>query len=236
VIILIGHYSEMQSPIVEDHNSLGWYIFVPFIFLLFYFGSKLEKNQPDVASKALAKSKIRPYQFTLVFLIIVGLSTSSVAIITKSAEGWAINIINQDSPAQSEQLNGLHPMVQRFQSVEKTEQNDAGMAYRFIFNGETSEQRPDYFFNNLIPEGFVQISRDNYPEFGVIEVANANNDRYVIRFDYEVAGASTASALNYKKLRLKAAAKLNRTSYLDWLIISCEKDCARLKTQLENSS
>ena len=34
-LILIGEYTDMQSDLMTDHNVFGWYLYIPFMFLLF---------------------------------------------------------------------------------------------------------------------------------------------------------------------------------------------------------
>ncbi|MFE8071679.1 EpsI family protein [Marinobacteraceae bacterium S3BR75-40.1] len=57
-IILIGHYSEMQSPIVKDHELFGWVIFVVFTLMPFFFIAR--KLEPVATPSNLAADKPAP--------------------------------------------------------------------------------------------------------------------------------------------------------------------------------
>lgn len=49
-LILIGHYTRMQSPLMEDHNMFGWYIFAGMLVPLLWLGRRLPQRQPAPAS------------------------------------------------------------------------------------------------------------------------------------------------------------------------------------------
>ena len=46
-LILIGEYTNMESSLMEDHNTFGWYLFVPFMIILFWWGSKCADIDPN---------------------------------------------------------------------------------------------------------------------------------------------------------------------------------------------
>jgi len=43
-IIWIGHISNMEHPLIEDHYSLGWWMFAGIMIPLFYLGSRFEEH------------------------------------------------------------------------------------------------------------------------------------------------------------------------------------------------
>lgn len=42
-IILIGHFTDMQSPIIEDHVNFGWYLYAISLIPFFYIANRLAK-------------------------------------------------------------------------------------------------------------------------------------------------------------------------------------------------
>ncbi len=49
VIVLIGHHSKMQSPLVHQHVMLGWLLFIAVIVIILVCGRLLERGDADVA-------------------------------------------------------------------------------------------------------------------------------------------------------------------------------------------
>lgn len=45
VVMVAGHLSEMQSPLVADHATMGWLMFAGFMFPVFWFGGRWPDKQ-----------------------------------------------------------------------------------------------------------------------------------------------------------------------------------------------
>jgi EpsI family protein len=61
-IIMIAHVSEMQSPLVKDHETLGWIIFMIFMIPLFYINYRYSivddrSNHVNVGKRAVISGK-----------------------------------------------------------------------------------------------------------------------------------------------------------------------------------
>lgn len=54
ILVVIGHESKMQSPLVKEHGFLGWIIFAC-IFVLFLFVMRIIENKYDSQKEALKK-------------------------------------------------------------------------------------------------------------------------------------------------------------------------------------
>ncbi len=60
-LILIGHYTDMQHPLMEDHNNFGWYIFAAALLPLFWIGRQLpHHDQSKTVAPAATISATRP--------------------------------------------------------------------------------------------------------------------------------------------------------------------------------
>jgi len=46
-LVYVGHVSNMQDPMIEDHNMLGWFIFIVPVFLIYKYGYKLEDSEKE---------------------------------------------------------------------------------------------------------------------------------------------------------------------------------------------
>jgi EpsI family protein len=50
-LILIGHYTDMQHPLMADHNNFGWYIFAAALLPLFWIGRQLPHRDQGAANE-----------------------------------------------------------------------------------------------------------------------------------------------------------------------------------------
>jgi exosortase len=55
-LIIIGNYTDMESSLMADHNSFGWYLYIPFMILLFYFGQRFVTENETKTIKTLQKN------------------------------------------------------------------------------------------------------------------------------------------------------------------------------------
>lgn len=61
IIIYQGYETNMTSPLIDDHDMFGWWVFAASLVPLFFFARFLEKKEVDKATKAEAKvSASRP--------------------------------------------------------------------------------------------------------------------------------------------------------------------------------
>jgi EpsI family protein len=89
VIVIIGHLSEMQSPLVSSHRSLGWALFVSVIILMFLVGAWLKRDETrsenDRAgslflgnpASAAARSSVIGMAFTVLLIVGIGFTTAA---------------------------------------------------------------------------------------------------------------------------------------------------------------
>jgi len=82
IIIWIGQLTNMEHPIVEDHNSLGWWLFAAALLPLFYFGAKFQEQaetSPSPNNQTSTKKKNSTLlSFTLISMLI--LSTAPITL------------------------------------------------------------------------------------------------------------------------------------------------------------
>ena len=52
VIIYVGHESNMQSSLINEHDNFGWMVFAVTLIPLFFVGRMLEKNESNTESRA----------------------------------------------------------------------------------------------------------------------------------------------------------------------------------------
>jgi exosortase len=74
-LILVGHHTEMQHPLMDDHNSFGWYIFAAMLIPLFWIGHQLPhagtRTQPQLSASTASSPK--PALLLILPLVALGL-------------------------------------------------------------------------------------------------------------------------------------------------------------------
>ncbi|MBT0585678.1 exosortase [Alteromonas oceanisediminis] len=234
-IILIGHYTDMQSSIVEDHNTLGWYIFIPFIFALFYFGGRLERPKPLTEkpfSTPQGKDWVQPL---VVIALVISVSMLSVNILKQRTPLWAVNVVDVDAEPMTDSLADPHPTIPRYSSVSENDQFNVienAVGYQFTFNGDSGAHRADYFFNQLVPEDYIELAHDRFDRFGVIEVKSPRNQRALIFYSYAAHGVQTPRQNALLLTRVKHAHTLDMQTQITWHYLPCANTCEQVSQQV----
>ena len=72
-IIVLGHLTEMQSPMIDDHYTLGWVLFAIMLVPFFYIARRLEisaKYEPAQEAVSNLPTRGRPVPSVLVLLLL----------------------------------------------------------------------------------------------------------------------------------------------------------------------
>ena len=71
-LILVGHYTDMQHPLMEDHNNFGWYIFAAALLPLFWIGRQLpHREQTPPAESKVAEDAVHPATAWITIAILI---------------------------------------------------------------------------------------------------------------------------------------------------------------------
>ncbi|HED17034.1 MAG TPA: EpsI family protein [Gammaproteobacteria bacterium] len=79
-VIMIGQFTNMRSPIIKDHNWLGWIIFGIFIFIFLYFSNRFLKGRGQVENNdhnSPAETKNFVTQKNWMYIAVIMLFTAS---------------------------------------------------------------------------------------------------------------------------------------------------------------
>ncbi|WP_164084655.1 exosortase [Alteromonas flava] len=228
VIILIGHYTEMTSPIIEDHNSLGWYIFIPFILLTFYIAGKIEPAkdlEESESSPLLIKNIYQP----LCVLVPVGLiSTLSISVTFDKPAFFQIKPLSLNVEPMTKDLAAPKPTIYEYVSIEQQKFSIAKIdfsGFKFRFSSGSPANRPDFYANKLVPDGFSVLSKSQTGSFTITTVRDRNGRTGEIIYAYEIGKRKTNSVLDFRKARVLEAFHLTTDSFLYWGFRYCDTDC-----------
>ncbi|MBA6265151.1 exosortase [Colwellia sp. Bg11-12] len=218
-LILIGEYTNMESSLMEDHNTFGWYLYVPFMILLFVWGNKLsevssiahKENEADI-------NKVSPNK-TVILCFIALIVTSSTAL--------NVFLSSDIKTVASNSENIVKPNIIYYSSVKNTLlPNHPAINYSiYNFNGADLDGKPTFYANSLIPEGWsleAQTEMNNW----LIYTIYRGSKRALVFVKYEIADQTSTNTTEFKVKRLlNALIGINNTK-LHWLFISCENNCA----------
>jgi hypothetical protein len=224
----------MESDLMTDHNMFGWYLYIPFMFLLFMWGNKLADNDQlstptNTNNNKLATFKARPaLTNTLLFLVLVTITSSGLK--TLLIEGATSN-----TNTNTTKIPEISPIVNNFDRVEKIELQTGKsqtLYLKYFFNGTLSGGKPNDFSNSYIPLGWHEAARETIENWQYITVVKQNKTA-LVRFSFSINDKKTASAGAFKKQRIIAALTGKSESYLHWQFITCSTTCKQEITILK---
>lgn len=223
-LILIGEYTQMQSSLMEDHNTFGWYLYIPFMFLLFVWGNKLTtidlfNIKPNLHIKFLLPTKIN---IALIFVSLVVFSTSAKYFLSNE----------NNTTNQTEYPSLLKPIV--FHATSSTVSTSfLGQDIKqitYVFAGEDLDGKPTYFANTLIPADWAHNNQYIINNWNVNIISKRGRNALIL-FQYEIAGEKSPTARQFKIARLLNALQGERHSKLHWMHVPCKTNC---KFELKN--
>jgi exosortase len=231
-LILIGQYTNMESSLMEDHNTFGWYLYIPFMFLLFRWGNHLADNDllaPTNKVNQVNTPIAMPNKVAVVTLIGLLTITSTTLKVTTSQSIMADEVANSTLVFKEENEDNIKPNIHYYSSVEKIKAPHATIGsqhYIFHFNGSDLDGKPSFYNNDFIPHGWQiteQTLVNGWQVFSVYK--NQRNGQVFVK--YEIAGQTVPQVTTFKMRRLVASLKGENTTSLHWKFYLCDKPCHR---------
>lgn len=234
-LILIGHYTDMQSEIIADHNMFGWFLYIPYMILLFYIGSKLES---DTVEKAQSAAPVKPqqgwYLFSVTVLGVISLfSTVNLTLLSGSSVSYSLSSL-PTAFSVSETLIDL-PTPQIINSENSDLQiysiNESEVYfYRFSFSAKDASNNPNYYLNNMVPSGWLHVSREITNQGVWLTIRDTYGKEAIVLYWYQINDNKFTSAHQFRLARLKQVLTLSRASELHWYFAACpNNDCSQAK-------
>ncbi len=227
-LILIGEYTNMESDLMEDHNTFGWYLYIPFMFLLFMWGNKLADHDqlavPKTTANITPSENAQPaLPNVLIFAVVIALSST------------AVNTLLQSNVTTNIETTEIKPIIKRFTNVEHvlSNTNDTSTIYlKYYFNGALDHGKPTAHDNVYIPLGWRSVEQKVSGNWNYITIVSKDKHA-LIRYSFDINNHQTAYAGAFKKLRIKAALSGNSETYLHWQYTTCIKNCEQEKRALQ---
>lgn len=225
LLILIGDYTNMESSLMEDHNTFGWYLFIPFMIMLFWWGNKianfdLNASQPS-ADTLPREAQIKNVPNTLsmsVFVLILCLSSTSFNTL------FAPTL--SDSNLTSDSAFEVKPDIHFYSFVTRnTRSKNNSVQLTYAFNGEELDGKPTYYENNLVPAGWHLLSDEISPQWRIMVVSNRQTKALVLT-RYEIDEKLLVQNKELKLARLLKGAKSINQTKLHWSFTPCNSNCS----------
>jgi exosortase A len=220
-LILIGEYSNMESSLMEDHNTFGWYLYVPFMILLFYWGNTLSGSLLPEPNKVKNFDRSNPNKLALFFLIIMTLASSSTLRLS----------IPQDVNINKVKIEKDTPEVFYYSSQINISSGNTEITYSiYSFNGEDLDGKPSYYNNNVIPKGWSVQKEFIENNWGIYQISKHNNKALVF-VKYEISNETSTQVRQFKVNRIKKALTGNNATKLHWAFARCKSNCTKAETE-----
>jgi exosortase A len=224
-LILIGEYTNMESSLMEDHNTFGWYLYVPFMVLLFYWGNKLSHfTLPEPKQGNFFES---PSSNKLTILVlIVATAVSSTTLSLPIFNSTHLNLVKNETSVN------ISPNVFHYSSVLNMTipNSNTDITYAiYSYNGELLSGKPSYFGNNLIPEGWSIQKKSREKNWLIYHVFQKNN-KALIFVKYEISNETSTQIGEFKFNRMVKALSGQNQTKLHWAFTRCKLNCTNTKT------
>jgi exosortase A len=226
-LIIIGEYTNMESSLMEDHNTFGWYLYIPFMFLLFRWGNRLA-DFDMLSHKATSLIEKSTPTKALVILMTTVLLLSSTVLFSLYQQSNIENI-------EQIEVNAIKPTIFYYadkQSINLAEQitniqpNVLTQANYVVyhFNGNDLDGKPSFYGNTLIPEGWNTKETQQTKTWQVTTLYKGASQA-ILLIKYEINGQSFTNIRAFKMKRLITAVQGINETKLHWAFIPCEISC-----------
>lgn len=216
-LIIIGEYTNMESSLMEDHNTFGWYIYIPFMLLLFKWGNTLIDN--DIFQNSRNATLTNKTSSSVVIFILSVLILSSTTL--KS-------YVNQKPTVQKTHtvhLERTSPKVYFYSDIEEKEVYDKDNSYKiFHFDGSELDGKPSYYDNNYLPQGYVGTA-SKVTEGWNVHFAQSTTESIAILYKYEFNNTTYTNLRSLKLARIKNAILTNNETKIHWVYLTCKSSC-----------
>jgi len=225
-LIIIGDQSEMTSSLMEDHNSFGWYFYLPFIILLFMLGDRLRDNtlheSSDKLSKKASKKIISKPSFLIISIVVFILILTS----TFFQSLFQSSLQNKDALV-NDSKEILAPTIHNYTNlfVKKIKNLSINSTYHiYSYESFNLDAKPTFFKNNYLLTGW-HVEREFFSRKWKIFKLKKQGVNAIVAYSYRIGDYQTSNSTLHKGNRLKSIFFNNKPLELHWLFTNCENDC-----------
>lgn len=224
ILILIGHQTDMTHSLMYDHNSFGWYIYIPFMILLYLLGNKLTdinlldvptENNPSNHGQLSYKNKLNPASVipVLVFIFISSTSLmyglfSKPILVTNDS-----NLLDSPSIQFSTDIQSKPIVISGQKAIYK----------RYYFSGNDLDSKPTFYANDFIPNTWKEVESTYFKDWQLITIKKANQYK-LVALSFQLNDFTTGNRKAFKLHRIKSLIPIQKPM-LNWLLVYCKSNC-----------
>lgn len=106
-IIAAGHYTNMETSLVGDHELFGWVIFIIFTLVpLFYISARLERPSKHTGDTPITSGPSQPVHFSLAWPVIASLLLVWPSLVPLAVQAKAERLAQEWNPTLPESVSG----------------------------------------------------------------------------------------------------------------------------------
>lgn len=235
LLILIGHRTEMQSPLMQDHNNFGWYLFAIALLPLVVLGRSLPRKE-FAGTGVTTDTEAEPGQglspvIMVTLLALVLLAPLPWRTPTEAATVFTLDPPLASSPWRLQRPDSGHwqPAYQRLDREWHLQYSRDERAYRFYL-GWYQRQRPGAELyqpaNSLVPQGWYYLrTMAPCPVGADCHLIRKDEKRHVLISWHLVNRRAVTSRLSAKWQQLLAQFSGNAGAGIMVLETDCSNDC-----------
>jgi len=214
ILIIIGDYTDMTHSLMNDHNSFGWYIYLPFMLLLFYFGNKIsDHNLLEESLQKNPKKSIDTINLKIITLHLFTIILSSTSIF------WMAS----GSTLQSTTKQIVSPEIYNFSDLVVTHKGETTTLH-YIFDSTDLDSKPTYYENSLTPKNWRIISSSTNSNQYQSIITNGQKKAKIQAY-YKLNEFTTGISRQFKAQRVKQSLWGKQDPELIWSIKMCGSQC-----------
>jgi len=209
-LIVIGNYSNMESSLMSDHNSFGWYLYVPFMVLLFYFGQRfiiVSENNTNKQNPKSYQANTRAILFSIVLIV----TCSFLLKISIPDTVFSSDNMCEEIPT-SLPLPQLHGQYHTCANKDEEE-----YIITYSYKGNELESSVDFYLNTYIPIDWQVINRTKTEQWNFLQVKKGSAS-YRISYQFQTHNTQATSLPRFKQLKLLNALKGKGGTKLIWKV------------------
>lgn len=220
-LISIGHFTNMESELMKDHNDFGWYLYIPFLISLFYFGHRLIPSTINQAKLIVNNNtKINFSALSLALLIVLAFSDYTKQVLVTLQDIAYTQCDKAPDNIPKPQLHG-NPQVCVQADIYKIQIN-------YTYSGNKLDDSVNYYLNVFEPVNWKIINKRETNKWQTLLV-NKGNIYYFISYKFISGNNETSNLNSLRKHKLLNAAKGISQTQLIWLIERCNASCLKTK-------
>jgi EpsI family protein len=242
VLVLLAHSSQMQSELLHNHGSLGWWIFAASLLPYFLLASRIEANAPDLkvsapitqqSSAAAPRREWRQMTATALMLVVATVAIGVGASLFEHRRGSATSGFAGPAGAAAITPSWM-PSYRGQDVVQSWKMNIAGRNVELTaltFVEQRSDKKMIYYSNVIAAERSLRSGEQIAiaPGFAVNAAIVKTKSARVVWWYWWVDGAVATSPLKTKLLQLRAMLLGDPSAAVIALSIPCgAEDCASL--------